>query len=87
MSKIGGNGFENGVKNMLRRMLTDELASKYSYLGVRGKKVFRDLKICNIVKGLFVSFKCVWKFFKCILFLFLISEFVLKLQAETKWYI
>ncbi|XP_063220044.1 uncharacterized protein LOC134529655 [Bacillus rossius redtenbacheri] len=46
---IGGNHLQGSVTNLLKRMLTNQLATEYSWLGAKGKKNFRKLELSHVV--------------------------------------
>ena len=48
---IGGNSDNQVVSNIMKRVLTDNLAESYSWAGAKGKKPFKNLKFAKVVIG------------------------------------
>lgn len=54
LSKIGGLSITNGTTRILTRIMTDELASQFSYKGRSSRKSgFEHLHLCEVAKGVF----------------------------------
>lgn len=51
MSRIAGDSPYNFVKRVMGRILTDQLASQFSYTGHKGKKPFQGYFIAKALKG------------------------------------
>ncbi|XP_064467205.1 uncharacterized protein LOC135378195 [Ornithodoros turicata] len=49
LSHLGGNDVGQATRNMLCYLLTDSVASEYSWLGQKGKKKFPTLKLPGII--------------------------------------
>lgn len=54
--KIGGTSPYNFIKRSLCRLITNELAQQYSWLGAKLKKKFCNLRITKMLLG-----KCIYK--------------------------
>ncbi|XP_025997315.2 uncharacterized protein LOC113005688 [Solenopsis invicta] len=48
-SKIGGNNAYEFIKRNLSQIFTNKLASEYSWLGKKNKRVFRSLKLSRLL--------------------------------------
>lgn len=51
MAKIGGENVVIRTNRILKRMITDELATEYSFFGKRQKKHFASLNLFRVLKG------------------------------------
>lgn len=51
LQTVGGNDAANIISNVLKKLLKDSFAEKFSYLGLRSKQNFNALKLCSIVKS------------------------------------
>ncbi|XP_067210208.1 uncharacterized protein [Linepithema humile] len=49
LSQIGGNDVRGVTYNLLRKLMSDKLASKFSYVGGKKKQVFYDLQLRKII--------------------------------------
>lgn len=54
VSKVGGKNAYEFVKRNLSQILTNELAAKYSWLGKKNKRVFRILKLSQLIISMFL---------------------------------
>ena len=64
LSEVGGHDCEQATKFMLRRLMTDDLAVSFSYLGMRDKRAFKKLEICKVIlcKHNYFSFAFIYFF-------------------------
>lgn len=53
-SKVGGKNAYKFIKRNLSQILTNELAATYSWLGKKNKRVFRVLKLSQLLIGMFL---------------------------------
>ncbi|XP_054723191.1 uncharacterized protein LOC129233148 isoform X2 [Uloborus diversus] len=49
LQKFGGAHLAEVVRRMLVYLLTDEVAEKYSFMGLKGKMQFSSLKLCSLI--------------------------------------
>lgn len=47
--RIGGNDIKGVTYNLLRKLISDKLASEFSYIGAKKKRVFYDLELRKII--------------------------------------
>ncbi|XP_036138287.1 uncharacterized protein LOC114255293 isoform X2 [Monomorium pharaonis] len=50
LKQVGGVNLSNIISNILKKLLSDDLAQSFSYLGQRNKRNFSALKLCSIMK-------------------------------------
>lgn len=48
---IGGRNIKKFVKNVLEFLLTDKLAKKYTWTGIRNTNKVKDMKFISLIKG------------------------------------
>jgi len=51
LSRIGGTKVDEATKLILRRIFSNKLAMKYSWLGGKGKLIFSNLMLSKIILG------------------------------------
>lgn len=51
LSRIGGTKVDEATKLILRRIFSNKLAMKYSWLGGKGKLIFSNLLLSKIILG------------------------------------
>ncbi|XP_071652237.1 uncharacterized protein [Temnothorax longispinosus] len=51
LAKIGGSSVQNFTQRALQMLITNDLASTYSWLGRRAKKTFNKLKLADLIIG------------------------------------
>lgn len=51
LAKIGGNSIYNFTQRALNMLITNDLATTYSWLGRRAKKTFNKLKLADLIIG------------------------------------
>jgi len=51
LSRIGGTKVDEATKLILRRIFSNKLAMKYSWLGGKGKLIFSNLCLSKIILG------------------------------------
>jgi len=51
LSRIGGRKVDEATKLILKRIFSNKLAMKYSWLGGKGKLVFSNLFLSKIILG------------------------------------
>lgn len=51
MEKIGGNSEYDQVKRIFGRVVTNELAANYNWLGLKKKRAFNCLLLTKAAKG------------------------------------
>ena len=56
LSQIGGSNLGNAVRRMLKKIMTDKLATSFSWVGIKGKEPFATLKIASILFSKLQSF-------------------------------
>ncbi|XP_054723621.1 uncharacterized protein LOC129233673 [Uloborus diversus] len=49
LQRVGGTGFRQVATLVLKKLFTDALAAKFSFLGQRGKLSFKTSRICSII--------------------------------------
>ncbi|KAF5293807.1 hypothetical protein FQA39_LY03292 [Lamprigera yunnana] len=49
LSRIGGPNGQDFVKRVMSKVLSNELASQYSWLGLKKKKIFSKLLLCQVI--------------------------------------
>ncbi|KAB0790614.1 hypothetical protein PPYR_14981, partial [Photinus pyralis] len=49
ISRIGGSNIYDFVRRSLSVLITDEVAKEYSYYGVKKKKIFKSLRLCDLL--------------------------------------
>jgi len=58
---VGGKSEDDTIERVLSATLSSQLASQFNWNGLRGKKCFRNLALCNVVFGT-LSKKCILMF-------------------------
>lgn len=51
LSRIGGTKVDEATKLILRRIFSNKLAMKYSWLGGKGKLIFSNFLLSKIILG------------------------------------
>lgn len=51
INQVGGTCVKNFVKRVFTKLFTNELATKFSWMGFRQNQALQNLKIVNIIKG------------------------------------
>ena len=67
---VGGKSEDDTIERVLSATLSSQLAIQFNWNGLRGKKCFRNLELCNVVFGMSsknVSSCLMERFTKCIL--------------------
>lgn len=49
LCSVGGSSPGDATRRMLAKLLTNDAAAKYSFLGLKGKLKFSNLKICEVL--------------------------------------
>jgi len=49
---VGGKSEDDTIERVLSATLSSRLVSQFNWNGLRGKKCFRNLELCNVVFGI-----------------------------------
>ena len=57
LSRLGGSNLAKTVNTILKILMKDEVAKRFTYLGTAEKKQFSSLEICKLVAGMALFFR------------------------------